>query len=850
MGSKKHKKHKSDKRDRYEDKQFGVEKPPALKLILKVGSSSTPEHSSDSPGPSVPLVHSNNYSVAPTTGDEESRHSAASFHGREESHLERQHKKAKKKKKKKEKDKDREKHEKKHKHHHKEKRKRPRDESSQDDISIGEESLSDPPLPKRVGGDVGNCNLKSSIVGEGMQNHGIPGDSLHLQHHSGQVPIGMIGISREPRSCVLRQRQERSPLQKLLDYLLKGLEKRDPQQFFAWPVTDHIAPGYSQIIHQPMDFSTMKQKIDENQYSSLNEYIEDFKLMCNNAMVYNHPETIYYKAAKKLLHVGVKMMSPDKLKPLHSVLTYMGELTRDELGFDLGLEELVQVSGSVNSETPEDQTVGEEGEESLLELRREHRRKLKEANRPLGKFEALPDDLTPEEILEQAQRAAEAAAERLTLKRPNTNLGFLRQRKDGSTSLSVLVPGDGVTPGTNERPISLGMLTGKLTHGTGQLQGFREDRRNLAKTVKPLYYGAFGSYAPSYDSTFANLTKEESDLVYQTYGDEACVQYAESILDFSKDCDYTLTMVDNLLDLLTGGEHRKTKRVLEERRKLREEEERIRQLLEGKPVSMQGMSDDKIHSVSSFPPDIKVDFGALKSLSDIGIDMKFLDVVEQEIQAREEQRAAEEAMQVRLDQTSVLLQKLQQVQSDRLSLTPPAHLSHVAQPSDSEVQLAEKITESLKDMAKKVDPVVIAPVSSLRKAMGILPGTSSPASPAEVVDAETSPVEIGHEDGEQRQNSATNTTDGITSSCTNGIPNAATAEVSSILNESVPSEPMVEEVDVEGTSSQAEPEEEAGEVGEVPDLESELREFLESEPALSNSPLQDDRTIEEILSES
>jgi bromodomain-containing protein 7/9 len=86
-------------------------------------------------------------------------------------------------------------------------------------------------------------------------------------------------------------------------------------------------------------------------------------------------------------------------------------------------------------------------------------------------------------------------------------------------------------------------------------------------------------------------------------------------------------MVDNLLDLLTGGEHRKTKRILEERRKLRNEEERIRQLLEGKPVSMQGMSRDKIHSVSSFPPGVKVDFAALKSLSDIGIDIKFLDDV-------------------------------------------------------------------------------------------------------------------------------------------------------------------------------------------------------------------------------
>jgi hypothetical protein len=64
-------------------------------------------------------------------------------------------------------------------------------------------------------------------------------------------------------------------------------------------------------------------------------------------------------------------------------------------------------------------------------------------------------------------------------------------------------------------------------------------------------------------------------------------------------------------------------------------------------------------------------------------------ILEQEIQVREEQRVAEEAMQVRLDQTSVLLQKLQQVQSDRLSLTPPAHLSHVAQPSDGEVQLGK-----------------------------------------------------------------------------------------------------------------------------------------------------------------
>lgn len=41
-----------------------------------------------------------------------------------------------------------------------------------------------------------------------------------------------------------------------------------------------------------------------------------------------------------------------------------------------------------------------------------------------------------------------------------------------------------------------------------------------------------------------------------------------SVLNFSKDCDYVTTMVDNLLDIMTGGDHRKTKKILEEKKKL------------------------------------------------------------------------------------------------------------------------------------------------------------------------------------------------------------------------------------------------------------------------------------------
>lgn len=320
-------------------------------------------------------------------------------------------------------------------------------------------------------------------------------------------------------------------------------------------------------------------------------------------------------------------------------------------------------------------------------------------------------------------------------------MGFLKQRKDGTTNINILVHGDGAIPGTKKRPVLLGQFCGKLNEGTGQIQGFREDRRNISKPVKPLYYGAFGSYAPSYDSAFANLSKEESDLVYQTYGSDTAVQYAESVLDFVKDSDYATHLVDSLLDLLTGGDHNRTKRTIDENKKLREEEEAVKTMLEVKPIDA-----------------VKVDVDELRSLQDLGIDINFLDNMENELKISEERHE----LQQRLDSMCQLLQKLQQTQHQRLSAPPPAHLNQCAPPSEEEMQVAENITENLAEIAKRVNPGDIAPVAGVRKALGV------------------------------------------------NLPDV--------------------------------------EVNEV-DLESELRQFLESESTLTQSPLRDDKTIEEILME-
>ena len=123
---------------------------------------------------------------------------------------------------------------------------------------------------------------------------------------------------------------------------------------------------------------------------------------------------------------------------------------------------------------------------------------------------------------------------------PNSNVGLLRQRGDGSTSLKFLTGSTGVIPGTQkDRPVSLGTLIGKVKQGSGTIQGFREDRRNLAKAIHPLYYGAYSSHGPSYDSTFANLTKEETEIVHQAYFDTVGSQYADNVLKFSRNCDYS-----------------------------------------------------------------------------------------------------------------------------------------------------------------------------------------------------------------------------------------------------------------------------------------------------------------------
>lgn len=43
-------------------------------------------------------------------------------------------------------------------------------------------------------------------------------------------------------------------------------------------------------------------------------------------------------------------------------------------------------------------------------------------------------------------------------------------------------------------------------------------------TVSYINYGPYTTYAPTYDSSFGNVSKEESDLIYSAFGDKSSLQ--------------------------------------------------------------------------------------------------------------------------------------------------------------------------------------------------------------------------------------------------------------------------------------------------------------------------------------
>lgn len=63
-------------------------------------------------------------------------------------------------------------------------------------------------------------------------------------------------------------------------------------------------PDYLEFVTEPMDFSTMHDKLEAHKYSSVADLENDFNLMISNCLRYNSNDTVFHKAAMQLREVG------------------------------------------------------------------------------------------------------------------------------------------------------------------------------------------------------------------------------------------------------------------------------------------------------------------------------------------------------------------------------------------------------------------------------------------------------------------------------------------------------------------------------------------------------------------
>ncbi|XP_036618996.1 bromodomain-containing protein 9 isoform X6 [Trichosurus vulpecula] len=479
---------------------------------------------------------------------------------------------------------------------------------------------------------------------------------------------------RPIRACRTQPAEnESTPIQQLLEHFLRQLQRKDPHGFFAFPVTDAIAPGYSMIIKHPMDFGTMKDKIVANEYKSVTEFKADFKLMCDNAMTYNRPDTVYYKLAKKILHTGFKMMSKERLLALKRSMSFMQDMDFSQQAALLGNED----------------TAVEEPVPEVVPVQVETTKKSKKPSKeviscifePEGNACSLTDSTAEEHVLALVEHAADEARDRINRYLPNSKMGYLKKNGDGSLLYSVVNLSDPEAEDEETHPVDLSSLSSKLLPGFTTL-GFKDERRN-----KVTFLTSSGTaLSMQNNSVFSDLKSDEMELLYSAYGDETGIQCALSLQEFVKDSgSYSKKIVDDLLDQITGGDHSKIIYQLKQRRNIPmkppdeikvlpviKDEHKLRPTCPDSSKQMMQIGDSVGENNSSV-----LDFMSMKSYSDVSLDISMLSSL-----GKVKKELDHDDNHLNLDETTKLLQDLHEAQTDRVGSRPSSNLSSLSNTSE------------------------------------------------------------------------------------------------------------------------------------------------------------------------
>ncbi|EGT32757.1 hypothetical protein CAEBREN_28885 [Caenorhabditis brenneri] len=471
-----------------------------------------------------------------------------------------------------------------------------------------------------------------------------------------------------------------TPIQLMQDHIIRKLAEKDPEQYFSFPVTQEMAPDYHEIIKDPMDLQTIREKIEDGKYATLPDMKADCALIVANAIQYNQPTTVFHLAARRLMNLVNYYFGEQYLRYLFHTLPSANKIPFELIGIR-----------PLNNLPPE-----------------------RQINRRKG---FIKDDMTSEDCL---QSADVKVRDRLSARIPNlknaenkANMGFLSER-NGTVVLNVVAGTSSENQSEHQRRLTIGDIVGPLEEGTAGMLQLQEHRLFSQAPVNYLNYGPFSSFAPTYDSTWATMTKEDTDLFLRTYGDKTNALSASSMRSFVENCPEFLEVVDKKLNSLTDDEHSRTVKELEKPDRVAKDEE----------IYM-AYEEYKNESVISLVNDVA-------SLSNLGIDTGFLKEVKEALIAAppvEPENTIPDYMadmahmnvQQQLNHIGQELKDLAHIQENRLAQPPPTMLMNQApEPGPLEQKLAQSVQQHLAhQMATHTAPEAFVNDAVLHDAIGI-----------------------------------------------------------------------------------------------------------------------------------
>ncbi|KAL5631679.1 hypothetical protein ACGC1H_007257 [Rhizoctonia solani] len=106
----------------------------------------------------------------------------------------------------------------------------------------------------------------------------------------------------------------RGPHHSMMEAVLKEARGHAAAWPFQKPVNTDEVKDYLDVVKKPMDLSLMDFKLENNAYATIEDFVDDARLMLNNCKLYNPESTVYHKTAirmEKVLQEILKSVGVD-----------------------------------------------------------------------------------------------------------------------------------------------------------------------------------------------------------------------------------------------------------------------------------------------------------------------------------------------------------------------------------------------------------------------------------------------------------------------------------------------------------------------------------------------------------